>query len=195
LCSIILTLLGAPRIEEIQYAPVDGVLLYPFTREESVTCGHWGEGSLDYPYFGARREGDRLHGGIDLYTSGATADDGGGMVVRAIRSGRVLAVIENFYQRSSTGEMTQAILVDHGDFVACYGEIRGDPDDFGAPLRYAPGDSVSGGDTLGFVSGTGQLHFEMYSPGSVRRTRWYGPDRPEALLDPTEFIMAFYSAP
>lgn len=35
--------------------PFDGVLKYPFTKRDSLRCGHWRAGSQDYPYFGAPR--------------------------------------------------------------------------------------------------------------------------------------------
>ncbi len=178
--------------EEKLYCPVDGQLLLPFDRDGSIECGNWRTGSLDYPYYGAPREGNRYHGAIDIYTSGATASDGGGMVVRAIISGTVVSTIDFFYQRLSTGEITKAILIDHGDFVACYCEIRGEPNVLGSPLTLSSGDSVQGGDIIGYVSGTKQLHFELYQPGTSSRTSWYGVEPPDCLVDPTEFIYTFY---
>lgn len=179
-------------IGERLYPPVDGELLLPFDRDGSVECGNWRAGSLDYPYYGAPREGNRNHGAIDIYTSGATATDGGGMVVRAIKSGTVISTIEFFYQRSSTGEITKAVLIDHGDFVACYCEIRGAPNILGSPLTIASGDTVQGGEIIGYISGTKQLHLELYQPGTTSRTNWYGVEPPDCLVDPTEFVQALY---
>ena len=175
------------------FAPVDGSLVRPFTEEEAINCGFWRQGSMDYPYFGAPREGDRIHGGIDIYTTGGHASDGGGMVVRAIRNGTVLQVIHHFYQRSSTGEITQAVLIDHGYFVACYCEIRGNPVELGSSLILSEGESVDAGEVIGYVSGTKQLHFELYLPGTQQRSSWYGSRRPDGLLDPTEFILKMYT--
>lgn len=180
-----------PQVEP-RYPPVDGSLVYPFTRDGSIACGHWESGSLDYPYYGAPREGSRLHGAIDIYTTGATATDGGGMTVRAIKDGTVLEVIDNFYQRSATGERTKALLIDHGDFVACYCEIRGQPNELGTPLSLAAGDHVEGGRVIGYISGTKQLHFEMYAPGTTSRTNWYGATPPACLMDPTDFVLSLY---
>jgi murein DD-endopeptidase MepM/ murein hydrolase activator NlpD len=181
-----------PYSEEKLYPPVDGELMLPFDSIGSVQCGHWCTGSTDYPYYGAPREGNRFHGAVDIYTTGATATDGGGMTVRAIKSGTVIYVIEHFYQRSSTGEVTKAILIDHGSFVACYCEIRGEPNVLGSSLSYTAGATVNGGEIIGYVSGTKQLHFELYTRGTTRRANWYGLEPPESLLDPTLFVNLLY---
>jgi murein DD-endopeptidase MepM/ murein hydrolase activator NlpD len=159
-------------------APVEGLPLYPFTRDGSVACGHWPTGSLDYPYFGAPREGTRLHAGIDIYPP-----SGAGAPVRALRAGTVVKT-GLFYTRY-TGERTFAVLVDHGDFVANYAELW--------PLDgwVQPGAAVSRGQVIGFVSGTEQLHFEMYAPGTTSWLWWYGP-QPSNLIDPTDMILRLY---
>jgi murein DD-endopeptidase MepM/ murein hydrolase activator NlpD len=159
-------------------APVEGPLLYPFTRDESIACGRWPPGSTDYPFFGAPREGTRLHAGIDIYPAA-----GAGAPVRALKAGTVVNA-GLFYTRY-TGEQTFAVLVDHGDFVANYGEL--------GPLQgwVAPGATVSRGQVIGFVSGTLQLHFEMYAPGTTSWLQWYGP-QPANLVDPTDTILPLY---
>lgn len=154
-------------------APVEGGVIYPFTADGSVACGHWPEGSLDYPYFGAPREGTRLHAGIDIYPAG-----GEGSPVRAMKDGRVLKVAV-FYTRY-TGEQTYAMLIDHGDFVVNYAELK--------PPELGTGDTVRAGQVMGYISGTRQLHLEMYSPGTTSWTSWYG-ERPANLLDPTGMIL------
>ena|GEM_PF-1134273 len=161
-------------------APVEGPPLYPFTRDDSIACGHWPPGSTDYPYFGAARNGTRLHAGIDIYPPG-----GEGTPVRALKSGTVISS-GSFYTRS-TGEVTYAVLVDHGDFVANYGEVR-------PPEGWVqPGAAVSRGQVIGYVSGTVQLHLEMYAPGTTSWGQWYGP-QPSNLLDPTQAILKLYQA-
>ena len=159
-------------------APVDGPPLYPFTRDESVACGHWPPGSTDYPYFGAPRAGTRLHAGIDIYPPA-----GAGAPVRAMKAGTVVKT-GLFYTRW-TGEQTFAVLVDHGDFVANYAELR--------PLDswVAPGAAVSRGQVIGSVSGTVQLHFEMYTPETITWSSWYGA-QPANLLDPTAMMLGLY---
>lgn len=171
-------------------APTNGPLLYPFTESGSTSCGKWSGGSLDFPYFGAPRSGGRLHGAVDIYPAGATAEDGGGQPVYAIKDGTVVKVMDNFYTRAN-GERTKAVLVDHGDFVACYCEIRGQPNVKGSALGLGPGQRVTCGQLLGYISGTEQLHLEMYAPGTPDRFSWYG-GRPSALLDPTDFMLDLY---
>ena len=170
--------------------PTDGEPIHPFTRDESTGCGHWPSGSLDYPYFGAAREGTRLHGAIDIYPPGATAEDGGGQPVYAVKDGAVIRVIDNFYTRAN-GERTKALLIDHGDFVACYSEIRGQPNVKGSALAFGVGNTVAKGQVLGYISGTKQLHFEMYSANTPDRFNWYG-EQPANLLDPTELMLDLY---
>lgn len=159
-------------------APVAGPVLYPFTREGSIACGHWPEGSDDYPYFGAPRNGTRLHAGIDIYPPA-----GNGAPVIAMKDGTIVKT-GLFYTRY-TGEETFAVLVDHGDFVANYAELQ--------PLEgwVQPGARVARGAALGRVSGTVQLHFEMYAPGTTSWLWWYGP-QPADLLDPTATMLELY---
>ncbi len=159
-------------------APVDGPLLYPFTRDASIACGHWPAGSTDYPYFGAPRAGTRLHAGIDIYPAA-----GAGAPVRAMKAGTVVRT-GLFYTRY-TGEQTFAVLVDHGDFVANYAELR----PLGAWVQ--PGAGVARGQVIGYVSGTVQLHFEMYTPGTTGWLSWYGP-QPANLIDPTAMMLGLY---
>jgi hypothetical protein len=164
--------------ERVPCQPVAGPLLYPFTRDESIACGHWPAGSTDYPYFGAPRNGTRLHAGIDIYPA-----SGAGTEVRSIRSGTVIKT-DLFYRRAS-GEQTYAILVDHGDFVANYAEVQ-------PPEAWVrPGAAVAKGQVIGHVSGTVQLHFEMYAAGTTSWVWWYGP-QPANLLDPTGFMLQLY---
>ena len=153
--------------------PLDGTPLYPFTRDASVACGHWPPGSTDYPYFGAPRNGTRLHAGVDIYPSA-----GAGSPVYAIADGTIIR-IEPFYTRAN-GEVTYAMLIDHGDYVANYGEVQ--------PPALKPGDRVSKGVVIGRVSGTVQLHFELYSPGTTNWVWWYGA-KPANLLDPAPMML------
>jgi murein DD-endopeptidase MepM/ murein hydrolase activator NlpD len=159
-------------------APVAGPPLYPLTKDESIACGHWSAGSTDFPYFGAPRNGTRLHAGVDIYPPG-----GEGTPVRAVKAGTVVTT-GTFYTRAN-GEQTYAILVDHGDFVANYGEVR-------QPAAWvAPGAAVQRGQVIGYVSGTVQLHFEMYAAGTASWLQWYGP-QPSNLMDPTSYLLKLY---
>ncbi|MBN1288557.1 MAG: M23 family metallopeptidase, partial [Actinobacteria bacterium] len=157
--------------------PTEGTPIYPFTRDESIACGHWPAGSLDYPYFGAPRSNGRLHAGIDIYP-----EAGAGAPVYAIRNGTVIRA-EPFYTRY-TGEVTYGLLIDHGDFVVNYGEIQ--------PPSLTAGNTVQRGQLIGFISGTKQLHLEMYTPGTTNWAPWYGA-QPVNLLDPTGMVLDLYN--
>jgi PASTA domain/Peptidase family M23 len=156
-------------------APVEGKPVYPFTRDASIACGHWESGSQDYPYFGAPRDGNsRTHAGIDIYPQG-----GEGAAVRAMKDGTVIKLAP-FYTRAS-GEVTYGLLVDHGDFVANYAELK--------PPGLGVGSAVKQGQVIGAISGTDQLHLEMYDPGTRDWTSgWYGT-RPSNLRDPTQTMI------
>lgn len=162
-------------------APFDAELKYPFTKEASVGCGRWGKGSQDYPYFAApRNKGRRRHAGVDLYPAG-----GAGTVVVAMRGG-VVTRVAPFYRRAN-GEMTYAVLVDHGDFSINYAELK-------RPGLH-PGTEVKQGQPLGQISGTRQLHLEMYAGGAKTWTSgWYGA-KPGNLLDPTSLLLQLYQHP
>jgi murein DD-endopeptidase MepM/ murein hydrolase activator NlpD len=54
-----------------------------------------------------------------------------------------------------------------------------------------PGATVSRGQVIGLVSGTLQLHFEMYARGTTSWLQWYGP-QPANLFDPTDTILLLY---
>ena len=155
--------------------PLEGALLYPFTRDASVACGQWEPNSQDYPYFGAPRSGGRRsHAGIDLYPQA-----GVGAPVRAMKDGTVMKVAP-FYTRY-TGEVTYGVLIDHGDFVANYAELK--------PPAVGVGTAVGQGQLIGALSGTRQLHFEKYAAGTRDWTGgWYGAQPPN-LLDPTQMML------
>ena len=154
--------------------PFDGALKYPFTKRDSQECGRWGSGSQDYPYFGASRDGNtRRHAGIDLYPV-----KGAGTPIKAIQDGRVIRIAP-FYKRRN-GEVTYAVLVDHGEYVANYAELRRPTLSAGAIVRKKQ--------TLGFLSGTKQLHFELYSPGTEQWLSW-NEIMPPNLIDPTDMMM------
>jgi murein DD-endopeptidase MepM/ murein hydrolase activator NlpD len=156
--------------------PLDGTPLYPFTKDASIACGHWPAGSTDYPYFGAPRNGTRLHAGVDIYPPA-----GAGSPVYAIEDGTVIKV-EPFYTRAN-GEVTYGMLVDHGDCVVNYGEVQ--------PPSLKVGAHVSRGQVIAHVGGTVQLHFELYTPGTTSWLQWYGA-QPSNLLDPTPLMLGAF---
>lgn len=144
--------------------------------------------------FGARRSGGkRAHAGVDLYFPDLTE-------VRAVADGTVVRGPHAFYLQ------TYAIEIDHGAFVARYGEI--------APERgwlVKTGDTVAKGQPIGRVGvlkkasgkrlgvASMMLHFEMYDKTQTGKlTRAAGTSarhsnrrpffRRRDLIDPTGFL-------
>jgi len=167
-----------PAPDSGMVTPMDGKPIYPFTKDGSIACGHWPAGSTDYPYFGAPRENGRKHGAIDVYPP-----NGRGTPIRAIKDGTVVQVVPDFYTRAD-GEVCCGILIDHGDFVAFYGEMT-------SPAALSVGQTVKRGQQIGTVSGTVQLHFEEYTPGTKARHDWYGAQAAD-LKDPTDLMLGLY---
>ena len=162
----------AGNIEQIGEitSPFDGPLKYPFTKRDSQECGRWRSGSQDYPYFGAPRHGNgRRHTGIDLYPV-----TGAGTPIKAIQDGKVIRIAP-FYKRRNA-EITYALLIDHKEYVANYAELR--------KPTLVTGAVVKKKQIIGFLSGTKQLHFELYTPGTRGWMSWHGK-RPPNLIDPT----------
>ena len=158
--------------------PFDGSLKYPFTKNESVKCGRWRSGSQDYPYFSAPRDGNtRKHAGVDLYPM-----KGADTPVKAIFDGKVIKVAP-FYTRRN-GEVTYAVLVDHDEFVVNYAELR--------KPSLSPGMIVKQKQVIGVVSGTKQLHFELYKHGTMNWLSWYGRKMPPNLIDPTDMMIRVF---
>lgn len=155
-------------------APLEGIPKYPFTKDGSISCGRWEKNSQDYPYFGAPRDNNRRHhAGVDIYPPG-----GIGSPVKALADG-IIVKIAPFYTRSN-GEVTYGVLVDHGDFVANYAELT-KPD-----MKVS--NVIKQGQIIGRISGTRQLHFELYTKGTKDWLRWYGK-QPDNLMDPTELLI------
>jgi murein DD-endopeptidase MepM/ murein hydrolase activator NlpD len=141
--------------------------------------------TADY-HSGARRfgssRGARRHAGIDLYASAGT-------IVRAMAAGTVINVYKFYCE-------TYAIEIDHGAFIARYGEV----DKHKANIFVQPGDKVSRGDKVGLVGRlvgvtvpSNMLHLEMYSSTehtdlTLRGNTPY--QRRKDLFDPTASIDA-----
>lgn len=165
-------------IKSVVTAPFDGKPKYPFTKRDALQCGRWRSESLDLPYFGAPRDGNaRKHAGVDLYP-----DKGAGTPVKAILDGIVIKVAP-FYTRKN-GEITYGILIDHGEFVANYSELRKPTIKSGAKINQRQ--------VIGYISGTKQLHFDLYTKGTTDWAFWY-KDKPENLLDPTPMMVEAFS--
>jgi len=158
-------------------APLESAPKYPFTKDGSIRSGRWRKDSQDYPYFGAPRDRNtRHHAGVDMYPHG-----GAGSTVRALADGTVIKVAP-FYTRAN-GEVTYGVLVDHGDFVANYAELRKPDIQVAADIRQ--------GQVLGRIGGTQQLHFELYAQGTTDWSRWRGR-RPDNLLNPTDLLLTVF---
>lgn len=119
----------------------------------------------------------RRHAGVDLFARP-------GDLVVAVEDGRIVGFYP--FLRARTGEMSYALLVDHGAFVANYGEVRE------ASLRnrgLSIGDTVGAGSVIADVSDTAQLHFEIYTPGTTRNQSWrHGAPQPDRVRDPTRML-------
>jgi spore germination cell wall hydrolase CwlJ-like protein len=125
-------------------------------------------------FFADRRNGTRHHVGVDVYCKQ-------GEDVVACADGTVV----NYYPfyRTSTGEQSFALFVDHGDVVINYGEVKA-----GAPVRV--GARVAAGQKIGVVSSTRMIHFETYTRGTEANSRWLqGKARPSNLLNPTRLLL------
>jgi murein DD-endopeptidase MepM/ murein hydrolase activator NlpD len=160
------------QIEEIA-PPFDSTLKYLFTKRDPLKSGRWRSGFQYYPYFGAPRDGNaRRHAGVDLYPV-----KGAGTPIKAIQDGKVIRIAP-FYKRRN-GEITYALLIDHKEYVANYAELR--------KPTLVTGAVVKKKQTIGFLSGTKQLHFELYTPGTGSWMSWYGK-MPPNLIDPTDMM-------
>lgn len=131
--------------------------------------------------FGSNR-GGRRHAGIDLYAPAGT-------VVRAMAAGTVIRVYSFYCQ-------TYAIEINHGHFIARYGEVDPQEDN----IFVAEGDEVKRGEKIGVVGRlvgikvpSNMLHLEMYSstdesPLTVKNNPPF--QRRKDLFDPTSSIDA-----
>lgn len=129
-------------------------------------------------FLASRSGGARYHVGIDLF-----ANEGDEVV--ALEDGRIVAYYP-FYN-SAAGEMTWALLVEHSQFVANYGEVKAGA---GGQYGWAIGDQVAGGQTLARVSSTNMIHFETYATGTTRSHRWMvGTQPPAELRNPTALLV------
>lgn len=150
-----------------------GPLLFPFTVHPDAPWSTQGRA------FRAFRAVDRLHAGCDLIFPP-------GVPIRAMADGKVIQPSYPFYSG------TWALEVDHGTFVARYGEIGAGS--VPAALDKA-GAVVSRGERIASVgrleSGSSMLHLELYSGAETGKltVRGNAPfQRRSDLLDPTAFL-------
>ena len=130
--------------------------------------------------FGSGRSGGRKHAGCDLYAEVGTA-------IRAMAQGRVLRPLYEFYGG------TYALEIDHGTFVARYGEIqRRDAN------QLKQGDTVSPGQVIAHVGKLNNyyrsmLHLELYTGSASGQLTVRGAppyQRRSDLFDPTTWLDA-----
>ena len=153
--------------------------------------------------------GDRRHCGIDIYASH-------GRQVSAVEAGRVLDTgIMTSKEILPYWNTTYYVLVQHDDVIAKYAELH--------DVSVLAGDEVHGGDVIGHVGtvldrdaitedapayiqhlgnrdAVSMLHFELYRTWPTETEaylggNWFGPARPDALLDPTEYLTAAARGP
>lgn len=121
----------------------------------------------------------RRHVGVDLFAAP-------GDTVIAVEDGRILGFYP--FLRAATGEMSYALLVDHGSYVANYGEVRASSL---TAHGLAIGDRISAGQPIATISDTAQLHFETYDAGTQHSSSWrHGAPQPPGVRDPTAFLTA-----
>lgn len=139
--------------------------------------------------FGAVRKYD-VHTGVDLYTWGEAT-------VVAVEPGTVVAVVP--FTGPGAGspwwEETEAVMVEGGSGVVCYGEVS---------PRVRVGDRVAAGFPIGTVRkvlrsaarsdipghSPFMLHLELYTKGTREPAVWEkGALRPGTLLDPTPLLL------
>jgi murein DD-endopeptidase MepM/ murein hydrolase activator NlpD len=158
-------------------APEGGQFFFPF---KELPKENWTEGMRA---FGASRsKGKRAHAGCDLYFPVGTT-------IHAITSGTVRAEPYEFYQG------TDALEIDHGTFVARYGEI------LKGSASVHKGDHVTAGQPIAKVGKldsikNSMLHLELYDKSvEGNLTQKIGPTKTTAagvpfrrrkdLIDPT----------
>lgn len=137
--------------------------------------------------FDSRRPSDpskpqtRRHVGVDL-----TAAEGDAVV--AMEDGKIVAFYKFLVRAPEDGgEETWAILIAHKDMVALYGEVRANSL---AAHHLKVGDTVSAGQPIGVVSGTAQLHTEVYASGVTQNIKWpVGSPPPPQMRNPTQLLL------
>lgn len=130
--------------------------------------------------FGSGRSGGRKHAGCDLYAPVGTP-------VRAMLGGKVRTALYAFYGG------TYAIEIDHGTFVARYGEVQKEVAD-----KLKVGDAVSAGQVIGQVGQLNNypksmLHLELYTgseSGGLTDRSSLPYKRRSDLFDPTSWLDA-----
>lgn len=149
-------------------------LLFPLSQRPAES---WHESPRS---FGSGRSGGRKHAGCDLYAPVGTP-------VRAMLGGKVLTALYSFYGG------TYALEVDHGTFVARYGEVQSEVAD-----KLEVGAAIAAGQIIGQVGQLNNyhrsmLHLELYtgsSTGALTDRQSMPYKRRDDLFDPTSWLDA-----
>ncbi|WP_304186444.1 M23 family metallopeptidase [Phenylobacterium aquaticum] len=175
----------APSVARTRFWPVVTALPQA-TLVPAILADGEVQGSPDRT-FDSRRPSDpskpqtRRHVGVDL-----TAAEGDTVV--AMEPGKIVAFYP-FLARDPAdgGEQTWAILVAHRDYVALYGEVRASSL---SDHHLAVGETLAAGQPIATVSGTAQLHTEIYPAGVTRNYKWpVGEAPPPQMRNPTQFLL------
>lgn len=130
--------------------------------------------------FGSGRSGGRKHGGCDLYAPVGTP-------IRAMAQGTVRTALYEFYGG------TYALEIDHGTFVARYGEIqRTTAKDLKVGATVSPGQVIAHVGKLNNYNRS-MLHLELYAhtaTGSLTNRGNPPYQRRADLFDPTTWLDA-----
>lgn len=160
--------------------------VFPFT---TVTSYNWAE---SYRAFGSNRSGGRrAHAGCDLYYPTGTK-------IYAVRAGTVTRGPYEFYAS------TWAIEIDHGSFVARYGEVQGNTQVKAGDTVVAGQHIAQVGHLVGISVPSDMLHFEMYSgaasgsltdksSSAAKRADGVSYQRRSDLMDPTPYLNQWQS--
>ena len=131
--------------------------------------------------FGSCRDNcNRRHAAADLYTNTGT-------IIHAVADGEIIDFYE-FYLG------TYALVIDHGDFVVRYGEIKGNlPQGMRIGARVKQGRGIA---YVGRLNGLNQdmLHFERFAGwarGPLTDTGNYPFQRRRDLVNPTQDLIAW----
>jgi len=148
---------------------------FPFPK---LPTKRWSTGQRSFGY--NRDGGKRKHAACDIYFPAGTW-------IHAVADGTVIQPPYNFYAG------TQALEIQHGDFIVRYGEIK--PNSFVGGTTVKKGQRLCQvGHLMGISVESDMLHFEMYAgtaTGSLTVKANKPFQRRSDLLDPTPFLDAW----
>lgn len=171
-----------------------GLLMVAGKRNRVGVSGTWPPRNLIWPLshhrepkvytsgaksFSADRGGGRSHAGIDLPASEGTA-------VVAPEGGTIVAT------QGWDGARAKAILMEtDSGVVILFGAVA--PNSW-KEFGLAKGSRVKRGQGVArigvYPAGSTMLHLEMYTKGTTKNSRWFPPNYPQNLINPTEYLQA-----